>query len=207
MSRDEEQMPCISDEERWLVLAEHTGKKPWAVLYAGASEQARRRIDIACLYNAFVGKRNLYPLREERCRVERLLDEGDLVYLSRGWPVAQGREYFQQLLFQLRARTLRTDERLEEMLATYSDEDAEIVRRTLQAAESLEDPVIVTTDLVWTALGGGIDAQALLGDCFLHEHEVIRDTDIAAFWLRKAAPYDEASKKLLQQLADEGLAQ
>jgi len=70
----------------------------------------------------------------------------------------------------------------------------------------LAEPVMVTRDLVWEAVCGSAEAQALLGDCFLHEHEVLRDVDIAAYWLRKAAPFKETSKVQLKELEAEGLA-
>ena len=75
----------------------------------------------------------------------------------------------------------------------------------MDAVLDLQDPVMLIRDLVWDAMDGSVSAQALLGDCFLHGHEVLRDVEIASYWLRKAAPFDATAKQQLTELKSEGL--
>ncbi len=51
------------------------------------------------------------------------------------------------------------------------------------------------------------EAQSLLGDSFLHSHDVERDVELAAFWCKKAAAGgDETARQHLAALRAEGFA-
>ena len=209
MSKKTEQedfMPELSAVERARALEDMQSKDPWDKLHANAPARAKQRIEIAYLINGFAGKRNMWPTREERTRVESTLTVSDLEYLIRSWPSETGKEHYRQLLYRVRARPYRTDKKFSKLVSSLPEDERTLVCRTMDAVLDLQDPVMLTRDSVWEAAGGGVDAQALLGDCFLHEHEVLRDVEIAAYWLRKAAPFNKTAKAQLTELQAEGLA-
>lgn len=209
MSKKTEQedfMPELSAVERARALEDMQSKAPWDKLYANAPVRAKQRIEIAYLINRFTGKRNMWPIREERIRIENTLAAPDLEYLLCNWPSETGKEHYRQLLYRIRARPHRTDKKFSKLVSSLPEDERDLVCRTMDAVLDLQDPVMLTRDSVWEAAGGGVDAQALLGDCFLHEHEVLRDVEIAAYWLRKAAPFNKTAKAQLAELQAEGLA-
>jgi len=202
----EDSLSELTAEERRATVKKMQATSPWGDLYAEAPKGAKKRIEVAYLINKFAGKHNMWPVREERIKVENKLSIVDLEYLADAWPGETGREHYRHLLIQARLRPQRTDAKFAKLVAGLSEDEKVPVRRTMDAVLDLAEPVMVTRDLVWDAICGSAEAQALLGDCFLHEHEVLRDVDIAAYWLRKAAPYNETSKNQLADLESEGLA-
>jgi len=202
----EDILPELTAEERQTAMRKMQATSPWSGLYAKAPKGAKKRIEIAYLIDRFAGKQNMWAVREERCRVEQKLGVADLEYLANAWPRETGKEHYRHLLLKARLRSQRTEAKFVQLIAGLPEDERDPVRRTMDAVLDLEDPIMLTRDLVWDAACGSADAQALLGDCFLHEHEVQRDVDIAAHWLRKAAPFDRTAKKQLEELESEGLA-
>lgn len=205
-TEQEDFMPELGADERAQALKTMQSTPLWSSLYANAPAQAKRRIEIAYLINRFAGKRNMWPVRDERIRAENALTVADLEYLQVAWPSSAGKEHYRHLLFQARLRPQRTNAKFSKLIAALPDNERELICRTMDTVLDLQDPLMLTRDLVWDAVCGSISAQALLGDCFLHEHDVLRDVEIAAYWLRKAAPFDATAKSLLAELESEGLA-
>lgn len=199
-TEQEDFMPELSAVERASALEDMQSKSPWGKLHANAPARAKQRIEIAYLINCFAGKRNMWPIREERTRVESTLTISDLEYLIRSRPSETGKEHYRQLLYRVRARPHRTDKKFSKLVSNLPEDERDLVCRTMDAVLDQQDPVMLTRDSVWEAVGGSADAQALLGDSFLHEHEVLRDVEIAAYWLRKAAPFNKTAKTQLAEL-------
>lgn len=202
----EEDLPEMTQEEKAAAIASWVKKDPWKEVYPEVTPGAQRRLEVAFCFNEYKGKRNLWPIREWRERVERTLTEEDLKCLIRVFPTVESRQHFQDLMMDLRLRAGRTSEAFQRILDGLPEDEVALCRKTMGAVCDLEGALGPSPSDVWKAVGGGIDATTLVADCFLHGHGVDRDVELAAYWLAKAAPHDKWARDRLQELKDEGLA-
>ena len=179
----------------------------FCLLYNDAPEGAKKRLYISAVVSKFRGKRNLWPLREERARIEHAMTEEDCEYLAEQHYVPTVRDHFYDLLNQKRVEKKLTPCVFNQLVAAAPAEERELIGRTVDRIEDLETSVIVTRKLVRDAICGAVYAQAMLGDSFLHGHEVERDVELAAFWCEKAAACgNETARQHLSDLRAEGFA-
>lgn len=205
---NEETLPEMTEEEKKATIAEYLERPNFWCLYDCAPEMAKRRLEVAFWMDKYRAKRNMWPIRELRERIELGMDRASLEYLAEKFPTEVGREHYRKLIGNLELREKIEAVGFDKLINEAEDEDdRRMYRATLAEIEKLGDEaVMVDRLLLWKAICGSVDSRALLGDAFLHEHEVPRIPRIAAFWLKKAADDgDEDSEHMFRHLMAEGI--
>ena len=192
---NEEYLPEVSEEDLESVLEKWMKDKQFATVYENASELVQHRLAVTLLVAEFHGKRNLWPIREMRSRLELIMDAADFEYLAKHFPAELGRDkYYHQWLW-AKGRHLRTWENFLHLISIYDSNDQELCKRAYAKISDIENPIMLSTDMLWKAVAGSVKDMALIGDYFNHGHEVERDVDIAEFFLKRAAKADDEMAK------------
>ena len=205
---NEENLAEMTEEEKTATIAEYLERPNLKRLYECAPETAKRRLEVVFWMDKYRTKRNMWPIRELRERIETDMDRESLEYLAAKFPSENGREHYRKLIRELAIREKIKAEGFDELIANVEDEDDR--RRYLETLAEIEklgdEAFMVDKLLLWKAICGCTDSRALLGDAFLHEHEVPRIPNLAAFWLKKAADDgDENAEHQFHALMSEGV--
>lgn len=139
-------------------------------LYNDAPEGAKKRLYISAVVSKFRGKRNLWPLREERARIEHAMTEEDCEYLAEQHYVPTVRDHFYDLLNQKRVEKKLTPCVFNQLVAAAPAEERELIGRTVDRIEDLETSVIVTRKLVRDAICGAVYAPAACSNETARQH-------------------------------------
>lgn len=205
---NEDNMPEMTEAEKAATIAEYLKRPDLKRLYDCAPEMAKRRLEVAFWSSEYRGKRNMWPIRELRERIEQEMDLESIKYLAAKFPSETGREHYRTLIGDYEIRKNLTPEGFAHLIGEAEDEDdRKMYNKTLAEIDKLGDEAFMINKLLlWKAICGSVDARAMLGDAFLHEHEVTRIPKIAAFWLKKAADDgDENAENQFNNLMAEGI--